>query len=138
MSFIGKFFIALFSFLGVIMLTFMLFRLSNNHNAYIGVSDVYYYFKTTPFDTYDAFTKMSNHFSNVITEFENAFTDFSGIKNPLMDGFDWYDIFTILYESLKYVVYILFNGIRVLLFPIVGIFYLLEFIFGIIAYIINC
>ena len=45
MSFIGRFFIVIFGVLGGLMLFIMLFRLNNSNGAYIGLSDIYYFFK---------------------------------------------------------------------------------------------
>lgn len=137
MSFIGRFFIGIFGVLGALMLFIMLFRLTNSNGAYIGLSDIYYFFKTQPWDTFGSFTRMFEHITETLDDFKKSFIDFSPFTTMFEDGFQWYEIFTVLLEGFKYLFNIALNLSKMVFLPLTTLYYVIEFIIGIFVYIIQ-
>lgn len=131
MSFIGKFFIIIFGFLASFFLFLNLFRLNNDTGAYIGLSDVYLYFKDNDVDIWNSFADMVSYVNDTLTEFKEAFIDVDNFTNIWNDGFDWYEVFTVVWEGFKYLFNITLNLSKMIFLPLGIAYYLLQYSVGV-------
>lgn len=134
MSFIGKFFAGTFIFLGTAMLFIMLFRLNNNNGAYIGLSDIYAFFKSNDTDIFGSFSDMVDNVNDTLNDFKKSFIDFSSFTSVWDDGFDWYEIFVLIWEGFKYLFNISLNLTKMIFLPLTTVYYIFQYIVGIIVY----
>lgn len=137
MSFIGKFFAGIFVFFATAMLFIMLFRLTNSNGAYIGLSDIYLYFKNNPIDIFNSFNDMVDNVTTTLEDFRKSFIDVSPFTSIWEDGFEWYETFVLIWEGFKYLFNITLNLTKILFLPVTTLYYVLQYFVGIIVYFLS-
>ena len=133
MSFIGKFFITLFSVLAFGFLIIYLFRLANNSTNFIGLSDVYHYFNTNNSDLYNDFQEMIFGIKKIFNDFADSFSDTNSFIT--ISSFNWDGIWEAISGFFRYLGNILVNGFKVLFFPVICAYDIIKFFVSLITFI---
>lgn len=137
MNFIGKFFLITFGAFASVFLGIYLFRLMNGNITFIGLSDVYFYFNNHSIDTFDTLQSLTNNTKDIISDFEAKIDAFKIWTNPFNDNnLPFIVKAAILFGQFiqKYFDFLIALG-KVITLPAITLYYVLQFIVGVLVYI---